>query len=97
MKVSTQYSDKMKSRVSSEDFLLFLYFFNHVCDKQHHLITFSCCMHIFSLAARNLILVLKDHDVRPVLLSGLVTLLRPAGEVQRHQNLEGNWPTALNH
>ncbi|XP_075895473.1 armadillo-like helical domain containing protein 1 [Nelusetta ayraudi] len=39
--------------------------------------------------ARNLILVLKDHDVRPVLLSGLVALLRPAGEVQRHQNLEG--------
>lgn len=52
---------------------------------------------MFYLAAGNLILVLKDHDVRPALLSGLVALLRPAGEVQQDQHSEGNWSTALHH
>lgn len=45
---------------------------------------------MFYLVARNLILVLKDHDVRPALLSGLVALLRPAEEVQQDQRVEGN-------
>ncbi|XP_041647352.1 armadillo-like helical domain containing protein 1 [Cheilinus undulatus] len=37
--------------------------------------------------AINLILLLKSYDVRPVLLSGLVALLRPTKEeVQEHQN-----------
>ncbi|XP_038595336.1 armadillo-like helical domain containing protein 1 isoform X1 [Micropterus salmoides] len=38
--------------------------------------------------AINLILDLKCYDVRPVLLSGLVALLRPAKEVQQHHNME---------
>ncbi|XP_059197136.1 armadillo-like helical domain containing protein 1 [Centropristis striata] len=39
--------------------------------------------------AINLILVLKCYDVRPMLLSGLVALLRPAKEeVQQHHNME---------
>lgn len=50
-----------------------------------------CHLPIFSLcAAINLILVLKDYDVRPVLLSGLVALLRPAEGVQQDQNVEGS-------
>ncbi|XP_034565108.1 armadillo-like helical domain containing protein 1 [Notolabrus celidotus] len=40
-------------------------------------------------AAINLILILKPYDVRPVLLSGLVALLRPSKEeVEQHQNTE---------
>ncbi|KAA8590015.1 hypothetical protein FQN60_013380 [Etheostoma spectabile] len=39
--------------------------------------------------ATNLILDLKCYDVRPMLLSGLVTLLRPTKEeVQQHHNME---------
>ncbi|KAM9357931.1 armadillo-like helical domain containing protein 1 [Symphorus nematophorus] len=39
--------------------------------------------------AINLILDLRCYDVRPMLLSGLVTLLRPIKEdVQQHQNME---------
>ncbi|XP_068599613.1 adenine DNA glycosylase [Brachionichthys hirsutus] len=38
--------------------------------------------------AINLILDLKDYDVRPVLLSGLVALLRPTKEMQQQQNME---------
>lgn len=43
------------------------------------------------LTAVNLILDLKCFDVRPMLLSGLVTLLRPTKEeVQQQQNMEGS-------
>ncbi|KAG8003628.1 Adenine DNA glycosylase [Nibea albiflora] len=43
--------------------------------------------------AINLILDLKCYDVRPVLLKGLVALLRPAKEeVQQHQNMDACWP-----
>lgn len=41
-----------------------------------------------SLAAISLILDLKCYDVRPLLLNGLVTLLRPTNKVQHH--LEGD-------
>lgn len=43
------------------------------------------------LAAINLILDLKCYDVRPMLLSGLVALLRPSKEeVEQYQNMKGN-------
>lgn len=43
-----------------------------------------------SLAAINLISELKCYDVRPLLLSGLVALLRPTKEeVKQHQIMEG--------
>lgn len=38
----------------------------------------------------NLVLVLKNYDLRPVLLSGLVALLRPAEGVQEDQSVEGD-------
>ncbi|XP_026161008.1 armadillo-like helical domain containing protein 1 [Mastacembelus armatus] len=38
--------------------------------------------------AINLILDLKCYDIRPVLLSGLVSLLRPSEDVLQHQNIE---------
>lgn len=43
------------------------------------------------LAAIDLILDLKHYDVRPVLLSSLVALLRPTTEAQQHPNVEGDF------
>lgn len=54
-------------------------------------LTIVSCVNVSVWAAINLILDLKHYDVRPVLLSGLVALLRPTKEeVQQHQNTEGD-------
>lgn len=57
--------------------------------KNDHLLTLY--FNLVSLTAINLISVLMHFDVRPVLLSGLVALLRPSKEeVQQHQITEGD-------
>lgn len=50
-----------------------------------------CVSHWACLAAVRLIFDLRRYDVKPVLLSGLVTLLRPTKEEQHtFNNLEGD-------
>lgn len=54
-------------------------------------LTIVYCVNVSVWAAINLILDLKHYDVRPVLLSSLVALLRPTKEEgQQDQNTEGD-------